>query len=320
MSGSQKFDITIVGDCCVDLVLYGLPDVLPPERELLAGAMAMRIGGSAAITAHNLSCFGNSVGFVFSGADDSFGRFCSERLAAAQVDTTTAVLREGGTTGVTVLLQHAQARHMFTYAGVTDTLQLSDIDVDYICRSRHFHMASYYLQRGLTPEIPELLRRLKNRGLTVSMDPNDDPDNTWNRSILQALEWVDVFMPNEGEARRVTGEDDLQAAIENLRRRVPLLVVKRGAAGVSAFAGNREWHIPAYPLKTVDAIGAGDSFNAGFVHGYTRGWEVESCLRFGALTGAWSTSASGGTDAFFDPESLERMWNVWSVQENGVAS
>lgn len=318
MPGSRRFDVTIAGDCCLDLVLYGLPDVLPAERELLAEAMAMRIGGSATITAHNLSCLGNSVGFVFMAADDSFGRFCREQLAEARVDTTTAIIRQGGATGVTVLLQHAEARHMFTYPGVTDTLRLADIDLDYICRASHFHMASYYLQRGLTPEIPELLRQLKARGLTISMDPNDDPENIWNHSILQALEWVDVFMPNEREACRVTGEEDLQAAIEILRRRVPLLVVKRGAAGVSGFAGGSEWQIPAYPMQTVDAIGAGDSFNAGFIHGYTRGWEVETCLRFGAMTGAWSTSASGGTDAFFHRESLERMWSAWSVHENGV--
>jgi sugar/nucleoside kinase (ribokinase family) len=320
MSGNQKFDVAVVGDCCLDLVMYGLPDALPPERELLADNMAMRPGGSATITAHNLSCLGNSVGFVFASSDDSFGRFCAERLAAARVDTTGAALRQGGTTGVTVLLQHAQARHMFTYAGVTNSLRLEDIDLDYICRARHFHMASYYLQSGLTPEIPELLRRIRERGLTISMDPNNDPANTWNSSILDALKWVDVFMPNESEARRITGEDNLETAIENLRQRVPLLVIKQGEAGVSAFAANREWQIPACPVRTVDAIGAGDSFDAGFVHGHIRRWDVETCLRFGALTGAWSTTASGGTDAFFHPESMEKMWDAWSVHENGVIS
>ncbi len=320
MSGNQKFDLAVVGDCCLDLVLYGLPDTLPPERELLAHTMAMRLGGSGTITAHNLSCLGNSVSFVSALSDDSFGRFCSERLAAAQVDTTNAALRQGGTTGVTVLLQHAQARHMFTYPGVTSSLRLEDLDLDYICRARHFHMSSYFLQRDLTPEVPELLRRIRKRGLTISMDPNDDPADTWNASILDALEWVDVFMPNESEARRITGEGNLETAIETLRQLVPLLVIKRGVAGISAFAANREWQIPAYPVRTVDAIGAGDSFNAGFVHGYIRHWDIETCLHFGALTGAWSTTASGGTDAFLHPQSMQKMWNAWSVRENGVKS
>jgi len=317
MLEKQTFDVTLVGDCCLDLVLYGLPDVLPPERELLAETMAMRLGGSATITAHNLSRLGNAVGFVFASADDSFGRFCIERLGMARVNTTNAVPRLGGATGVSVLLQHAQSRHMFTYPGVTNSLRLVDIDLDYICRAGHFHMASYYLQRSLTPEIPELLRRIKQRGLTISMDPNDDPENTWSPSILDALESVDIFMPNEREARRVTGQDDLQKSIEILRRRVPLLVIKRGVAGVSAFAASREWQIPAYPLRTVDAIGAGDSFNAGFIHGYIRSWDVETCLRLGALTGAWSTTSSGGTDAFFHPESIEKMWDAWSSYERG---
>jgi len=313
MRKKQTFDVTIVGDCCLDLVLYGLPDVLPLERELPADTMAMRLGGSATITAHNLSRLGNSVGLVFASADDSFGRFCSERLGMANVDTSSAVPRQDGATGVTVLLQHTESRHMFTYPGVTNSLRLIDIDLDYICRARHFHMTSYFLQRSLTSEIPELLRRIKKRGLTISMDPNDDPENTWSPSILDALESVDVFMPNEREACRTAAVDDIEESIEVLRHRVPLLVIKRGVAGVTAFTATDEWRIPAYPVQAVDAIGAGDSFNAGFIHGYVRCWSVESCLRLGALTGAWSITATGGTDAFSHQSSIEKLWNAWSL-------
>jgi sugar/nucleoside kinase (ribokinase family) len=254
---------------------------------------------------------------VFASADDSFGQFCRTRLNAAKVDTTRAVDRRGGATGVTVILQHAHLRHMFTHAGVIASLTLEDIDLDYVCRARHFHMASYYLQRGLTPDIPELLRRIKGRGLTISMDPNDDPDNTWDRTALDALQYVDVFMPNENEACRITGEDNLENAIRFLVQRVPLLVIKRGAQGASAFKSADSWHVPAYPVRVVDAIGAGDSFDAGFLHGYLRDWTVERCLEFGNLTGAWSTTASGGTDAFFERESQEKLWQAWSLRGTG---
>lgn len=319
MMANQNLDVALVGDCGLDLVLYGLPDELPAERELLANAMAMRLGGSATITAHNLSCLGNSVGFVYAAAHDASGAFCAERLAAAQVDTSCAVQRPDGVTGVTVMLQHAQARHMFTYAGLTDSLRVQDLNLDYLCRARHFHMASYYLQRGLTAEIPELLRRIKQRGLTISMDPNDDPDNSWNPSILDALRWVDVLMPNEREACHMTGEVELEKAIEVLRHKVPLLVIKRGVQGALAFAGDRAWRAAACPVQTVDAIGAGDSFNAGFVHAYLRRWEVDACLRFGALTGAWSTTASGGTDAFSTAAAIHPLWERWHAQQGSVA-
>jgi sugar/nucleoside kinase (ribokinase family) len=314
----QSPAITVVGDCCLDLMMYGLPETLPVERELLAERMAMRIGGSGTITAHNLSCLGNPVAFVYASGSDSFGQHCRERLDAAKVDLSGAITRPGAATGVTVLLQHEVRRHMFTYPGVTNSLTPADIDLDFVCRAQHFHMASFYLQRGLTLDIPELLRRIKTRGLTVSMDPNDDPDDTWDRVILDALQHVDVFMPNEREACRATGEDDLEKAIASLRRRVPLLVIKRGAKGATAYTNADTWHVPARLACVVDAIGAGDSFNAGFLHGYVRRWPIEECLQFGALTGAWSTTVSGGTDAFFDGESREKMWQAWAARESTV--
>lgn len=311
---SQSPHIAILGDCCLDLVLYGLPESLPAERELLAESMAMRIGGSGAITAHNLSCLGNHVRFVFATGEDSFGAFCRARLDAARVDTSRAMTRSGKSTGVTVLLQHESRRHILTYSGITCDLTLADIDLDFICQAKHFHLNSFYLQQGLTKEIPELLRRLKERGLTISLDPNDDPADTWDRGILDALKFVDVFMPNEREACRIAGESSVERAIARLRRLVPLLVVKQGAQGASAYDAANEWHLPGKPVRVIDAIGAGDSFNAGFLHGYLRAWSMEECLALANLAGAWSTTESGGTDAFASPAHLESMWREWSAR------
>jgi sugar/nucleoside kinase (ribokinase family) len=306
--------IAVLGDCCLDLVLYGLPEELPVEREFLAERMSMRLGGSGAITAHNLSCLGNRVRFVFAGGEDSFAAFCRSRLDAAGVDTSHAISYRASSTGVTVLLQHASHRHILTYPGVTSGLGPSDIDLEVICQAQHFHLNSYYLQSGLTKEIPDLLRRIKERGLTISLDPNDDPADSWESGILDALRYVDVFMPNEREACRCAGESSVEKAIAHLSRIVPLLVVKRGALGASAYRAGDEWHLPPRPVSVLDAIGAGDSFNAGFLHGYVRRWPVEECLALGNLTGAWSTTESGGTDAFADAEHLQRMWQEWPAR------
>jgi sugar/nucleoside kinase (ribokinase family) len=63
----------------------------------------------------------------------------------------------------------------------------------------------------------------------------------------------------------------------------------------------------------VDAVGAGDSFNAGFLHGWTRGWPLEKSLAYGNLAGAWSTTASGGTQAFRDKDSLRALEDAWAA-------
>ena len=304
---ARRFDVALVGDTNLDLLMYGLPEELPCERELLAHSMAIRIGGSGAITAHNLALLGNRIGFITTAADDEFADFCHEKLRRAGVDISQCVALREAETGVTVLLQHKELRHMFTYAGATFQLRFEDLDVSYLADANHFHLSSYYLQRSLTPHIPALFARLKASGLTISLDPNDDPAHTWDQSIFKALESVDLLMPNEREACLIAGSTDLETAIATLRKIVPLLVIKRGARGASAYSRNEEWHVPAKCSEFVDAVGAGDSFNAGFLHGWIRHWPIQHSLELGNLSGALSTTMSGGTAAFCNPELIKRM-------------
>ena len=308
---ARRFDVTLAGDTCLDLMLYGVPDDMPAERELLADKIAIRVGGSGAITAHNLAAIGNSVGFITAVPGDEFGSLCQAELQTAGVDLSSCVSVQKLQTGVTVHLQHSHLRHMFTYAGATFHLSFEDLDLDYLSDARHFHMSSYYLQRALTPRIPELFAKLKQAGLTISLDPNDDPSNLWDRQILEAIRLVDVLMPNEREACMLAGEENLDRAIAVLRDLVPLLVIKRGTAGAFAFCCGEEWHAPIHNVKVVDAVGAGDSFNAGFLHAWIRGWPIDKALAFGSRTGAWSASASGGTSAFRAAESIQANISAW---------
>lgn len=95
----RPFDFTIVGDTNVDLLLYGLAEELPLEQELLADGMALQLGGSGAITAHNLAALGNSVGFVSPMAHDELGRLCRQELVATGVDLSRCVHHAHAHTG-----------------------------------------------------------------------------------------------------------------------------------------------------------------------------------------------------------------------------
>jgi sugar/nucleoside kinase (ribokinase family) len=308
------FDFTLVGDVNIDIMLYGLPEVLTPERELLATNMSILLGGSAAITAHNLAALGNTTGLITTVAGDHFGSLCQKELLEAGVDLSHCVPVEQTQTGVTVLIQNQNFRRMLTYAGATFHLEYRQLDLSYLADSNHFHMSSYYLQRGLTNQIPQLFAALRQAGLTISLDPNDDPACKWDRGILEALCFVDVLMPNEREACQLAGEPELDRAIATLTQLVPLLIVKRGIHGVTAHSGTQTWNAPARPVQVVDAVGAGDSFNAGFLHAWTRGWSVEQSLAYGNLAGAWSTTASGGTSAFREKRSLRALEEAWAAE------
>ena len=159
-----RFDVTIAGELNLDLILYGLPEQLQPERELLADRMMLTLGASSAIVAHNLSALGSRVGFQSRIGDDPLGALALERLQQGGVDTSLVRHVPGAiTTGLTVILHHQSWRNILTYAGTIAELKFEDLDLDYLSDSRHFHLSSYYLQRALRPKIGELFQLLKSK-------------------------------------------------------------------------------------------------------------------------------------------------------------
>jgi sugar/nucleoside kinase (ribokinase family) len=307
------FDVTIAGELNLDLILYGLPDELPPERELLADRMMLTLGGSSAIMAHNLSALGSRVGFQSRIGDDDLGSAALLTLEQSGVDVSRVRRVPGAVkTGLTVILQRQAWRNMVTYSGTIAELMWEDLDVDYLANSRHFHLSSFYLQGGLRPRVPELFRKMKEEGLTTSLDTNDDPEDGWRGGLDEALRYVDVFLPNEREAMKAAGVADLEAAIRKLAAAVPLVVVKLGREGALAQRGTERFRSPAIGVEAVDAVGAGDSFDAGFLHQYVRGADLPACLRTGNLAGAFSTTRSGGTEAFRDARSREQFFQEHS--------
>jgi sugar/nucleoside kinase (ribokinase family) len=296
-----RFDVTIAGELNLDLIMYGLPEQLLPERELLADRMMLTLGSSSAIVAHNLSALGSRVGFQSRIGDDPLGRISVERLHQGGVDVARVRTVPGAiTTGLTVILHHEAWRNILTYAGTIAELTWDDLDLEYLADSRHFHLSSYYLQRSLRPRVAELFQYMKSKGLTISLDTNDDPDDQWEGGLQDVLRYVDVFLPNEREACKAAGTDDLEAAIRKLSGWVPLVVVKLGPKGSMAQRGNERFTSASTEVVPVDTVGAGDSFDAGFLHEFVRGADLVKCLASGNRAGALSTTRPGGTEAFRD--------------------
>lgn len=307
-----RFDITIAGELNLDLILYGLPEQLPPERELLADRMMLTLGSSSAIVAHNLAALGSKVGFQSLIGDDPLGQIALDRLQQSGVDVSRVRRMHGAiTTGLTVILHHPVWRNILTYSGTIAETSWQHLDLDYLADSRHFHFSSFYLQRGLRPRVAELFQHLKSNGLTISLDTNDDPDDTWETvgkaGLHEALRHVDVFLPNEREACKAAGTEDLEVAIQKLSQLVPLVVVKLGPKGALAQRGSERITVPSQPVTPVDTVGAGDSFDAGFLHEFVRGADLSKCLASGNRAGALSTTRPGGTEAFRDAAHRKRF-------------
>jgi sugar/nucleoside kinase (ribokinase family) len=307
------FDIAIAGELNLDLILYGLPEELAPERELLAERMVFTLGGSSGIVAHNLAVLGARTCFFSRIGDDSMGEIALKLLTQGGVDVSKVRrMRDGSATGVTVILPRGSWRNILTYLGTISQLRFEDIDFEYISSCRHFHLSSLYLQQALQPRVPELLKRLKSAGLTISLDTNDDPDDTW-RGLDEILTYVDVFLPNEREACKIAGTNDVELAAERLGKTVPIVAVKLGPLGAMAQRGKERILVPGVEVDVVDPVGAGDSFDAGFLSQYVRGADLRTCLAHGNLAGALSTTMPGGTEAFRNREHRDRFFREHQV-------
>ena len=302
-AGARDIDLLVVGEINPDIVVSD-PDPRPAfgQAERFVEGVRLTIGSSCAITACGAARLGLAVSMVGVVGDDRLGRFMLEALADRGVDVSACRVTPDRPTGASVILSNGTDRAILTAIGTIADARASDVPPQLLARARHVHAGSYYLQPGLAAELPGLFRAARAAGATTSLDPNWDPSGAWGGGIAAAAAESDVLLPNAAEASRLTGLDDVAAAARALassfgggRRTV---AVKRGADGALGIGvDGAETRVAALAVEAVDAIGAGDSFDAGFLAAWIDGQSLDAALRLGVACGSLSTRAAGGTDA-----------------------
>ena len=289
------FDILVAGEINPDLILSG--NVLPEfgQVEKLVDSAMLTIGSSSAIFACGAARLGLKVAFIGVCGVDVFGRFMLDEMSKRGVDISNVIVRADGQTGLSVILNRSSDRAILTYPGLIADLQASDISDALLSQSRHLHVASYFLQTKLQPDLSSLFRRARSLGLTTSLDTNYDPSEKWI-GFDELLSVTNVFLPNEKEAVSLSGEGNVDLAADRLGSRVEALAIKLGAEGVLGVREGESIRVDSIPVKVIDTVGAGDSFDAGFLFGYLNRWSLEKSLRLACMCGALSTQQAGGTN------------------------
>jgi sugar/nucleoside kinase (ribokinase family) len=290
----KSYDILAAGEINPDLVLTG--DVTPAfgQAEKLVDSASFSIGSSSAIFACGAARLGLKVGFIGVCGDDLFGHFMLDEMGRRQVDVAPVIVDASVSTGMSVILSTASDRAILTHIGSMDCLRAEQVTDELLSRSRHLHVASYFLQTALQPGLPDLFRRARALGLTTSLDPNWDPSGEW-RGFDELLPYVNVFLPNENEALALTGAANEEQALARLAQKCPWVAIKLGPRGAIAGQGTLTASSPALKVHVVDTTGAGDSFDGGFLYGFLHGWSLERALKLGAACGSLSTRKAGGT-------------------------
>jgi sugar/nucleoside kinase (ribokinase family) len=311
-------DLLVVGDANPDLILSG-GDVEPVfgQQERIVDDAALELGGSGAITAVGAARLGLRTGVAAAVGDDLLGRFVVSALATAGVDTAAVRFVRDTPTGISVALARFDDRAILTARGALAAFDPADVPDAVLRRARHVHVASPFLQPRLRDGLTGLVARANAAGATVSMDTGWDPEQRWS-SVAAAVPMVDVLLPNRQEAVRLaaalargadpelrdssgaavpdarTGADHLAVA-RLLAGHGPLVVVKAGPEGATAVHGTTVVRVASRKVDTVDATGAGDSFDAGFLAGWLNGGDLSSAVALGCACGALSTRVRGGT-------------------------
>ena len=303
----SQFDVLVAGELNTDLILNGLGELPQIGKEILARDMTFTLGSSSAIFACNLSTLGANVNFIGKVGQDSFADKIIKDLEDKKVSVSSILFSRTAATGMTVALNYGQDRAMITYPGAIEEFTAGDVTDQLLRTARHLHVSSVFLQPGLRPGIHGLLARAKALGLTTSMDPQWDPAEKWDLDLPALLPYVDVFLPNLTELKKLTGKEDVHTAIEAIRSHAHIVAVKDGDAGAHIWDGKTLFHQrPFLNPAVIDSIGAGDSFNAGFIYKFIQHHSLQQCAEYGALTGAINTTASGGTTAFPDITSVKK--------------
>lgn len=309
------FDVIAIGELNVDVILNNIDGEPEIGKEKFAKNMDLTLGSSTAIFAANIASLGSNTGFVGMIGNDIFGGLIESALSEKKVATSMLIRTDGYATGATICLNYGEDRANITYQGAMDFMEFADIDKEIFRQTRHIHLSSIFIQSGIKKDLLQILKFARENNVTTSLDTQWDPAEKWDFDYPELLPYINVFLPNETELKFITQSRELDEAIKKIKDLVDVCVVKCGKKGsILVQKDKEEIRLDAFINKeVVDAIGAGDSFNAGFIHAFVNGATPAEAQFIGNLTGAINTTNAGGTGAFTTKEAIkETAWRKFN--------
>jgi len=288
----MSVDVLVAGELYVDLILSGFDSWPEPGQEAFAREFRREIGGGAAITACGLAALGTRTG-VFGIVGSDHYNWIANRFRERGVDTELLLRHESEPTGFTVAVSTPRDRAFFTYLGANR---------DFAARLARQALPARHLHLGFAPpwnNAGELFHAIHASGCTISIDAGWHEDWLADARALETLRHVDLFFPNETEAARLTGQTDPDRMLRRFREAgLPGVALKLGAGGAALLLAGEQYRANPLNVNVIDTTGAGDCFDAGFLHAWTHGRAPQDCLRIANICGALSCEAYGGLAGF----------------------
>ncbi|MFW6438018.1 MAG: carbohydrate kinase family protein [Armatimonadota bacterium] len=288
---------------CAGIVVadvWGRPIDDQPDhgRLMLVDEMGMSIGGCAANTGIGLAKMDVDTAIIGKVADDGFGSFVREAMAAEGVDTSGIAVTDEASTSATMIMIDGEGERTFIHCiGANATMKPSDIDMDLVANAEIFHFAGALVMPGFDGEpAASVMKAAQEAGTTTALDVVWDDTGRWMELLEPVLPYTDIFLPSFPEAVEITGKDNPEEAAEVLMDHgVKVVGLKMGEEGSYVRTADREIRVPAFCVDAIDGTGSGDAFVAGFLLGTLAGWDLEDVAHMANAVGAMCVTAPGAT-------------------------
>lgn len=283
--------------CCGEALI----DMLPRATREGEPAFAPHSGGAVFNTAVALGRLGVQTGFFCGLSSDLFGEKLIADLAASGVSITLCQRPNRPTTLAFVTLSDGQARYAF-YDENTAMRMLEPADLPPIpdaVKAMFFGGISLVSEPCGSAFEALALREAARR--IVMLDPNIRPgfirdEAAYRARLFRMIGVADIVKLSDEDLAWLMTDQTEAAAISALRSFGPALVlITRGAAGAEAHHAGGRLSVPAVPIEVVDTVGAGDTFNAGFLAALSAGGvlnrDLLRCLPDGVIRDALTLAA-----------------------------
>ena len=297
VSARNRRRLAVLGEFFVDLIFYHLRTAPRMGEEVRTDHFEENPGGGLATTALIASQLGTPTAVITRVGRDALRNPAWLRLRQGGISVEACEYSTKLPTAITVCAAYDGDRMMITSDAINQqlyTLLMRPAAQRQIRRAKHLHLATAL--RPLHMWIVAI-RKLRRESVTISTDIG------WNLDVLQSpqlpklLRECNFLFPNEMEARAITGENSVEKAMRKLARWGAMPVVKLGQDGCIVIEQGKFLRVKSIRVRNVDATGAGDAFNGGFLHGHLSGWSIQDCLKAGNVCGALATTGAGGSSA-----------------------
>lgn len=285
---------------------------LPRAGELvMSPRMELTIGGNAANVSTDLAKLGVKVGVVGLVGQDIFGRHVRESLETAGVDCRLLCESTTSQTAQSLIVNVQDEDRRFIHAvGANAEFDASQVTSEMVRDCRVLFFGGYLLAGNPPVEnVTRLFQTARDAGVPTILDVVlPGPSDYWPR-LRSVLPLTDFFMPNEDEAKLITGESDPWKQADAFRAAgVRTVIITRGGSGCVVVSEHERFEMATHRVPFVDGTGSGDAFAAGFIYGLLHKADLIRCVQLGSALGASCVGSTGATTGVFNAAELEAFF------------